>query len=157
MTRIAATTTLPAAPAVVFAFLADASNHHELAGRRLQLLEASGNTAEGLQGLMLLCGPLGMRRRVRTEAMWSSEPRLIAGIARLRHPTRAIIQWELDHVPEGTRLTLSATVASLGLMDRVLLYAGGRRWIKRLLQEALERLAAAPRAGARRLAPVADA
>ncbi len=126
----------------VFAFLADPENHRRLAGRRLDLLGLEPGERL-LGGVMVIRGPLLIRRRADTCVSSIREPHLIAGVARLGRQTSAIVRWELDqHSPGCTHVALTADPWSLSRADRLLLRLGGARWIKALFAETIEQLAA---------------
>lgn len=140
--RISASRELDAPREAVFAFLADGGNHHKLTDHRLRLLRLSQTHDRELHGLMLLRGPLGLRRRARTRADSWQEPRSIAGTATLGRRTRVQVMWELQQPQRhSTRVVLRAEVASLAPLDALLLRAGGAVWVRRLFASTLELLA----------------
>lgn len=140
--RIVASRNLAAPRENVFAFLAQARNHHKLAGRGIHLLELSESPERELRGRMLLRGPLGVRRLAVTRTESWREPSSIAGTARLGARTRVRVSWEL-HAPDRdtTHVVLRAEVRSLAPLDGLLLRAGGGAWVRRLFASTLELLA----------------
>src|SRR5581483_3119672 len=101
-----------------------------------------------LSGRMVIRGPLGSRREVRTRVLWAEEPRLFGGIAEMGTGTIALVRWDLaDTAGAGTRVVLSARVSNASLFDRAILLAGGRSWMRRLLNDAVHRLAVQVPAG----------
>ena len=141
--RISASKELSATPAEVYAFLREAENHRRLQGSMLSLIDVCEGPDGQLSGRMVIRGPLGARREVRTRVLWNEEPRLLGGIAEAGARTTALVRWDLAGTPtEGTRVELSARVSEASLFDRALLLAGGRSWMRRLLEDAVHRLAA---------------
>lgn len=140
---ISASRELRAPAAEVFAFLRDAENHRCLQGPMLRLVDVAEGPDGRLSGRMVIRGPLGSRRAVRTRVLWSEEPRVLGGIAQTGARTTALVRWELSGTETaGTRVELSARVAAASLLDRALLLAGGRLWMRRVLEDAVRRLAA---------------
>ncbi len=140
--RISASRELAASRDAVFAFLADGGNHHKLTDGRLRLLGLSQGSDRELHGLMLLRGPLGLRRQAQTRADSWHEPRSIAGTATLGRRTRVQVMWELEQPrSHSTRVVLRADVDSLAPLDALLLRAGGAAWVRRLFASTLELLA----------------
>jgi carbon monoxide dehydrogenase subunit G len=141
--RIAASRTLPAEPADVFAFLRQPQNHRRLATGSIHLLELSETTDGELGGaLMLISGPLGRRRLARTRLESLSEPSHLAGTARVDSGSEVTVRWDLiPAVTPGTVAVLSASLTRIGVRDRILLLAGGRRWLGRVFAATLEQLA----------------
>jgi uncharacterized protein YndB with AHSA1/START domain len=128
---------VPAAREAVFAFLADLGNHWDLADRWVEVVSL---TPEHDGGRVSLRGPLGLRRTVDTRVNEVEPPARIEGTARLGR-TQAVVRWELQSEPRGTRVHLVATVIAVGPLDRLLLAAGGRAWLRRRFTVTLSRLA----------------
>jgi hypothetical protein len=142
MLHIAASQVISAPPVVVFAFLAEPANHRLLAGRRVQLLELLDGSDGRIRGLVVIRGPLGLRRRARTRVISSSRPAFLAGAAQLGTHTIVQVRWDLQPFDSNrTRVLLSAGVTSVGSLDRLLLLAGGTAWIRHLFASTLELLA----------------
>jgi hypothetical protein len=142
MMRISASRTLPAEPAAIFAFLRRPENHRRLATGSIRLLELS-ETADGELGgaLMLISGPLGRSRRARTRLESLREPSHLAGTARVDSGSEVTVRWDLIPAESGgTIAVLSASLGRTAVRDRILLLAGGRRWLRRLFAATLEQL-----------------
>lgn len=139
---IEAATIVSAAPEDVFAFLSDLRNHWRLADRFVKVvtLEASDGANAG-GGTVRICGPLGVRRTATTRVVASRSPRLIIGTAELAGGTRARVSWTLAGRLGDTRVRLAAEIERMGRLDRLLLALGARRWLRRLFQSTLDRLA----------------
>ena len=151
---IEAVALVPAAQEDVFAFLSDLGNHWRLADRFVEVLtlEASdGVHADG--GRVRLRGPLGLRRTAATRVVAAREPRLLIGTAELAGGTRARVSWQIAGRVRSSRVRLAAELDRARPLDRLLLAAGGRWWLRRRFARTLERLAAevgADAAGAER-------
>ncbi len=128
---------VPAGREAVFAFLADLANHWALADRWVEVVSLMP-AHDG--GRVTLRGPLGLRRTVDTRVDGVEAPAHIGGTARLGR-TRAVVRWELRPEPHGTRVNLVATVLAAGPIDRLLLAAGGRAWLRRRFTVTLNHLA----------------
>jgi hypothetical protein len=139
---IAASTIVASAAREVFAFLAEMHNHWTLAGRSMQLLEIGSAPDGSPRGEVEMRGPLGIRRRARTQVLGLREPAFLWGIAEVGGQTVTRVRWDLQPVgPEHTRVTLSAVVCSAGWFDRLLLRVGGRIWMRRVFAATVQRLA----------------
>jgi uncharacterized protein YndB with AHSA1/START domain len=139
---IEAAALVPAPPEDVFAFLSDLRNHWRLADRFVEVLtlEASeGVHADG--GRVRLRGPLGLRRTATTRVVAARASRLLIGTAELAGGTRARVSWVLAGRLGSTRVRLAAELESARVLDRVLLAAGGRWWLRRRFASTLEHLA----------------
>lgn len=128
---------VPAGREAVFAFLADLANHWDLADRWVEVVSLTPGH-EG--GRVRVRGPLGLGRTVDTRVDEVQPPDRIEGRATLGR-TRAAVSWELTDDPDGTRVRLAATVLAAGPLDRLLLAAGGRTWLRRRFATTLRRLA----------------
>lgn len=139
---IAVSRRIECSPATAFAFLAERNNHWLLTGRRARLLELQDDSDERIRAVLVLRGPLGLRRRARTRVLDASPPTFIAGTARLGTRTTARVRWELHPINTGqTLVVLSATIISLGWVDSLLLLIGGEAWIRHLFTTTLRLLA----------------
>jgi hypothetical protein len=136
---IAATVVVPARREEVFAFLARLENHWLVADRWISVVRLDGDG-----GRVRIRGPLGLRRTARTRVLRAAPPQALEGSATLGS-TVARVRWELRDRGEDTLVRLEAAVESTGAVDRLLLAAGGRRWLRR-------RFGATVRALARRFA-----
>jgi hypothetical protein len=127
-----------APPLSVHAFLAELGNHWLLGGRHL-LLEALLD--EGRGGAITLRGPIGTRRRVRTTVTGVRAPSYLGGRAEVGARTVAHVSWLIRALGPYAVVELTAVVVTAGVVDRVLLHAGGRRWLQVRFHEVLDRLA----------------
>jgi hypothetical protein len=139
---IAAARTIPHEPAAVFAFLADLENHWRLDDR---FVELAGVDAGGRGGRVRVRGPLGISRQARTEVVAADRPEdgrpgVLQGRALVGRSTVGLVRWELVPSGAGTNVLLSAVVDRASLLDRVLLAAEGRRWLRRIFVDELRRL-----------------
>jgi hypothetical protein len=143
MTRVAASSVVAAGPGMVFAFLVEPHNHRLLTGPKVRLLEIAEHPSGRIQGTVLIRGPLGIRRRARTRVLTAQDPECLSGVAELGDRTTVWVSWDLQASgSRDTEVILSAVASSLGSLDRILLFAGGKRWLRRLFAETLELLAA---------------
>jgi hypothetical protein len=125
------------APAdLVWALLDDLRDHWLLADRWTEVLEVD---ADG--GTILLRGPLGVRRTVHVRVTERRAPTELVGRAKLGPSTAAQVRWEIAGGDgPNTQVTLSATVLSAGLGDRILLALGAGRWLRWRFGVTLRRL-----------------
>jgi hypothetical protein len=144
---------IPAGREAVFAFLADLANHWDLADRWVEVVSL---TPAHDGGRVRVRGPLGLSRTVDTRVDSVREPERIAGTATLGR-TRAEVRWELRPDARGTCVRLVATVREAGGLDRLLLAAGGRRWLRHCFKVTLGRLAETVAGRAVEAAPAAAA
>ena len=93
-------------------------------------------------------GPFGLARTAATRVEGTRPPDQMFGAADVGARTHARVTWTLAPAGGGTEVTLAAEVERDSALDRLLLAAGGRRWLERRFQEVLEALA-------ERLAPAA--
>jgi hypothetical protein len=92
--------------------------------------------------LMVLRGPLWLRRRARTRLVSTRRPAYLAGTARVGSGTDVEVRWDLDGTGGGASVAvLSATVTRLATPERLLLAIGGRAWVRRMFVTTLEQLA----------------
>jgi hypothetical protein len=91
-------------------------------------------------GRVRLRGPLGLRRVVTTRVVASKAPRLLIGTAEIGTGTRARVSWSLAEHRGETRVLLAAAVERASTLDRLLLRAGGLRWLQRRFEATLEGL-----------------
>ena len=134
---IAARRRVAAAPETAFALIADLRDHWRLIDRWAQIEHLGEGAA-----VVRLRGPLGVHRTARTRVLQTAAPRALEGEARIGARTVGRVRWDLEPDGAGTLVTLTATVERAGLVDRALLAAGGRLWLRARLADALERLAA---------------
>lgn len=130
------------APAeAVYAFLAHLPNHERFTHRRLRLLSLSADRAGGR---IAVHGPFGIRRTAETRVTELRPHALVGGIARVGRRTSATVRWTIDAAGDrSAKVSLTATVLTLGPLDRLLLAIGGRRWLARGFAHTIAHLAAA--------------
>jgi hypothetical protein len=129
---------VPHQATVVYEFLAHLDNHWRLGGRSLRIARLD---ADRRGARILMTAPLGLRRTARTTVTNAQAPYRLSGIARVGRYTRADVGWSIDPTPRGAKVTLHASVGRAGAVDRALLVLGGRWWIRRAFDQALEALA----------------
>ncbi|UGS34881.1 SRPBCC family protein [Capillimicrobium parvum] len=128
----------------IFFVLADLAAHWSLSNQWTEVRELGPDG-----GVIRLQGPFGIRRTAQVRVRRREAPWLVAGEARLGAGTRARVAWEL--APDGgarTAVRLSAWVEAAAWHDRLLLEAGGRRWLAWRFAVTLGRLEAAVGAAA---------
>jgi hypothetical protein len=124
------------APSEIFEFLSDLRNHWRLEPHFVDL-EDIGTTG----GRVRIKGPLGISREARTRVDAAEPPSTLRGSAEIGLRTRASIRWEIVPAAAGSRVTLTGTVDEASLYDRLLLRLGGRWWLQRIFERALQALA----------------
>jgi hypothetical protein len=125
--------------AALYAVVADLESHRRFAGRRLRVTLLDDGPAHGR---VQVRGPFGLRRTALTTVTITEDLRRFGGHAAVGRATAARVTWTLEDAPGGTSVRLEATVVRAGLLDRCLLAAGGRWWLRRCFADALDRLAA---------------
>lgn len=118
----------------LYALLADLREHWRIAGGWVEPLELGDDG-----GVVRLRGPLGLRRTVRTVLSERVPGERLAGEAAVGR-TRADISWTFAPTAAGTTVTLRAEVTQATLVDRLVLAAGGRRWLRNRFAKTLQRL-----------------
>jgi hypothetical protein len=141
--RAITVTGIVSAPApAVFAFMSDLRNHWQLTDRWLAMSGLTGPPGGPTGGWVELCGPLGVRRRLRTTVMHVDPPHYITGLAEVSAHTHARVTWSFEATgTAATRVHLSATIARCGRVDRLLLWLGGQRWLEHRFAATIDRLA----------------
>ena len=134
---IEATALVPAPPDEVFGFLCDLENHWRLTGSRVEVLDLNG-ARDGAS--VRLRGPLGLRRTARTKVTAARSPRFLIGVAELPSGTSARVSWTLASRMNQTRVRLAADIEHVTPTDRMLLALGGRAWMRRIFDRALDQL-----------------
>jgi hypothetical protein len=134
---IAADGLVPTGREAVFAFLAELSNHWLVADRWIDVVCLDDG---GDGGRVRIRGPLGLRRTARTQVLASEPPARLEGRATLG-ATVARVRWELAERGQATLVRLEAHVERAGPLDRLLLAAGGRRWLRRRFRSTIAGLA----------------
>jgi hypothetical protein len=142
----------------VYAFLSQLPNHERVGGGRFRLDTLA---ADRLGARIVICGPLGIRRTVETTITRLDPARGVGGTAVVGRRTVARLNWTIHAAGERSHVALTATVVRIGVLDRVLLAAGGRRWLTRGFHRVLTSLstsigAAAPDAAVRVITPGPD-
>ncbi|MEX0992445.1 MAG: SRPBCC family protein [Solirubrobacterales bacterium] len=146
---IAAVRTIGAERERAFEFLSNLDNHWLLADRFVEVLDvdaAAASTRNG-NGRVRIKGPLGAGRTVATRVLDVESPRRISGLAQVGRVTVAQVTWKLEHAERGVRVRLVAEVERAGTLDRLLLAAGGRRWLHARFEAVLARLDSVLRQG----------
>jgi len=141
---ISARRRIRAGDAEAFAFLAAPATHRRLQVRGITSLSIDGEDAADLLtgGAIVLRGPLGLRRTVRTRVALRQAPTRLAGSALADSGTEAHVSWTLRAQGDATTIVeLSAVLGPIARRDRLLLAIGGRRRIRRLFAATLRRLA----------------
>jgi hypothetical protein len=132
---------IPGAVAAVFDFLADLDNHLLFHDRYIRIVHLDGEPGARNGGRLRLRGPFGLRRIARTEVLHREPPHMMTGLARIGSRTVAHIRWALHpHTPNETRVELTTTITSTGVVDRAMLGLGGRLWLRRRIAGTLARI-----------------
>jgi hypothetical protein len=120
-------------PEALFDFLSNLENHWLLADRFVRVLALDRDRLDGRArgGRVRVHGPVGLRRTVVTRLVEVDPPGLIAGTAALGPRTLALVSWTLRVDGEGVRVRLAASLERASPVDRLLLAAGGRAWMRR--------------------------
>lgn len=136
--ELCASATVPAPPERVFDFLRSLDRHWGLIGGRAVPLQVE-NGGDGY--VLRLRGPLGIRRTVRTRILTEQEPGLLVGRAEAGRRSRAFLSWSIKPSRDASRVVLVLRTESVAVGDRLLLLAGGRRWLASTLRVAVRTLA----------------
>jgi hypothetical protein len=136
--RARARAAVEAPPDAVFAFLSDLRNHWRLASRNVRILELDGEGGGSGGGSIALRGPLGISRVAQTRITHAVPPAggvggVVEGVAATPQGTALRVAWNLAALPAGTQVVLELAVERARPLDRLLLVAGGRRWLERRL------------------------
>jgi hypothetical protein len=124
---IAASGLVAARREAVFAFLSELDNHWLVADRWIDVV-CLDDERDG--GRVRIRGPLGLRRTARTQVLAAEPPARLEGSAVLGR-TAARVRWELAARGQATWVRLEAHVERAGALDRLVLAAGGRLWLRR--------------------------
>jgi len=152
--RASARAVVATSPDAVFAFLSDLRNHWRLARKNVTVveLEGAGSGSEG--GRISVRAPLRICRVAQTRITQAVPPAdgvggVVEGVATTPEGTSLRVAWRLGLAPAGTQVVLELVVERARPLDRLLLLAGGRRWLEQhLLRRAvadLEELVTAQR------------
>jgi hypothetical protein len=123
----------------VYGFLSQLPNHQRMGGRRFRLKSLA---VDRLGARIVIRGPLGIRRTVETTITCLHPSRGVGGTAVIGRRTVAHVHWTIHAAGERSHVALTATVLRIGTLDRLLLAAGGRRWLARSFHRVLIMLAA---------------
>lgn len=154
--EVTATRVIAAPPARIFAFLERFDRHWELLGSRLEPLRAY----DGSRSQARLHGPLGIHRTLWIELAELDPPRELTGrVEAGRGRTVGTVRWVVapadgaapgaggtdpgepaGDAPTAATVELTARTDVAGPLDRLLLLAGGRRWLRQSLELVLARL-----------------
>jgi hypothetical protein len=137
MTRIRAEGTVTNTPEEVYAFLERLENHRLLGDEHLHM-ESLRDDRRG--ATISVRGPAGLRRTALTEVTTTQAPHRFGGTVTTTTNTRAGAWWTIEPNPLGARVSLNAAIAPRGIVDRVLLAVGGRRWLERRCERVVVRL-----------------
>lgn len=128
----------------MFEFLADLDNHWRLTSDFARV-DRVPQGVDAPAGHLVLRGPFGIRRSVRTRLLGLDAPASITGEAAVGRRTRAQIEWALRPVdgagpgPAATDVTLRTVIPTASAADRILLAVGGW-WLRRRLADVLQAL-----------------
>lgn len=156
--EVTATRVIAAPPARIFAFLERFDRHWELLGSRLEPLRAY----DGSRSQARLHGPLGIHRTLWIELAELDPPRELTGrVEAGRGRTVGTVRWVVvpadgaappvgtvsadpgvpgGDAPAAATVELTARTDVAGPLDRLLLLAGGRHWLRQSLELVLARL-----------------
>ena len=138
LAKLSADRTVAQAPEEVYAFLAQLENHWRLSDRYLRLEQLS---ADRRGGRIVIGTPFGLRRTARTRVSATSRPAGLSGAADVGRSTTARVHWIIEPRDAGALVGLEATVIAAGPLDKLLLAAGGRWWLRRRFASVLALLA----------------
>ncbi|GAB2840933.1 hypothetical protein GCM10027176_50960 [Actinoallomurus bryophytorum] len=129
----------------VYDFLSQLANHQRMGGHRFRL-----NTVapDRLGATIVIRGPLGIHRTVQTTITCLRPARGVGGTATIGRQTVAHVHWTIHAAGDRSHVTLTATIVRTGMVDRLLLAAGGRRWLARSFHRVLTLLSATIRTAA---------
>jgi hypothetical protein len=139
--EIAAEGVVDASTEAVFAFLSDLDKHWLLTDRSIELVRLDVRRGVRQGGTVRLLGPLALHRTASTRVLDVSPPHYIVGSAEIGRHTSALVSWTLSPRGNRTGVRWSATVVTLALPDRLLLAAGGERWLRARFAATIARLA----------------
>lgn len=104
--------------------------------------------ADRLGARIMICGPLGIHRTVQTTITCLQPARGVGGTATVGRRTVAHVHWCIHAAGERSHVALTATMVRIGMLDRLLLAAGGRRWLAHSFHRVLTLLSTTIRAAA---------
>lgn len=118
----------------VFSFLQRPDHVLELLGPRACMIASSGADAR-----IRLRGRLGVRRTMTATIRYAKPPESIVGRAYAGR-SRATMRWSIQRSERRSWVEVAVDAYALAPLDVLLLSLGGRRWLERSLNMALERL-----------------
>jgi hypothetical protein len=127
---------IPAPRERIFDFLCFLEHHWELIADRVVPL----GVANGERSRTRLRGPLGLRRTLRTQLTFARSPDSMVGSVEAGRRTRGTVRWSIQRLDVGSWVEVTGHADTLGPFDRLLWVCGGRRWLARSLELALEAL-----------------
>jgi uncharacterized protein YndB with AHSA1/START domain len=133
--EVRAARSIASPPERVFNLLETFDHHLDLVSERVERLE---RYQEGPR--VRLRGPLGVSRTVRTRLTYARRPESIVGRIDAGGRTRGTVRWSIQRSGAGSWVQVEGRAEALGWMDRLLAILGGRRWLNRSIELALERL-----------------
>ena len=119
----------------IFVYLERLEHQFELIGSRAERLATAGASMR-----VRLRGPVGIRRTVRASLTYARSPESIVGRAEAGRSSRATVRWSIQRSDVGSWVQVIAHADALGPVDAMLVRLGGRRWLARSLELALETL-----------------
>jgi carbon monoxide dehydrogenase subunit G len=122
-------------PEAVFEFLSDLHNHWQLEPHFLELEDTHTDGAR-----VRVRGPLGLSRVAHTRVVSAEPPTTLRGAARIGKRTQASVRWDIRPDAGGSVVTFAAQVDEASLLDRLILGLGGRWWMTRIIERAVQRL-----------------
>ncbi len=133
--EVTATRPIATTPEEIFAFLANPDRHWQLLGRRLEPLRAY----DGSRSQVRLHGPLGIRRTLWIRLSDERPPHELVGrVEAGGGATIGTVRWAVRPAGAGASIVeLTARTDFAGWLDRLLLTAGGARWLRQSLERAL--------------------
>ena len=126
---------IAAPPEAVFDYLQSFQHHVELIHGRVKPLEINDGPSR-----VELRGAIGVRRTVRTGLTYARSPESIVGHLEAGRQTRGTVRCSIQRSDTGSWVEVVGRTEALGLLDRLLLGLGGRRWLARSIELALEEL-----------------
>ncbi|MDQ6779038.1 MAG: SRPBCC family protein [Actinomycetota bacterium] len=126
-------------PESVYGFLATLDNHWLLTDRFVSIVRLHGPVQLRTGGEIIIRGPWGLHRHARTRLEVHEDASRLVGTAAVGRRTVARVTWALTPIPEGTDVTLTASVLAASPLDRVLLVVAAP-WLRRRFLAAIVRL-----------------
>jgi hypothetical protein len=130
----------------VFERLCDLDAHRDLAAPHIEILDLHGPAGARTGGVVRLNGPLGINVKATTRVRAAHPPHELAGTALTEDGSTGTLTWRLEPGEGATSVTAELATQPRSSRDRLLLSAGGRKWLRRRLAGAIDRLNGAPAA-----------